>query len=150
MKYFIYFSVSGNGDLIAEYLKEKEYTPVKVEMIKPIKKVGFFTILKYGFRAGSNKKEKIKELNLDLKEDDEVIIGSPIWNDRLSTPINALLDKISFDKENTKFILYPAGEGTKKSLVQLEKLGFKQPPIVYPHPLKSPEQFEVVLEQLCK
>ena len=145
MKYFIYFSASGNGDLIAEYLKEKEYTPVKVEMIKPIKKVGFFTILKYGFRAGSNKKEKIKELNLDLKEDDEVIIGSPIWNDRLSTPINALLDKISFNKENTRFILYPAGEGTKKSLVQLQKLGFKQPPIIYSNPKKNQDKMQEIL-----
>ena len=145
MKYFIYFSVSGNGDLIAEYLKEKEYTPVKVEMIKPIKKVGFFTILKYGFRAGLQKKEKIKEINIDLKEDDEIIIGSPIWNDRLSTPINALLDKISFNKENTKFILYPAGEGTKKSLVQLEKLGFKQPPIIYSNPKKNQDKMQEIL-----
>lgn len=145
MKYFIYFSVSGNGDLIAEYLKEKEYTPVKVEMIKPIKKVGFFTILKFGFRAGLQKKEKIKEINIDLKEDDEIIIGSPIWNDRLSTPINALLDKISFDKENTKFILYPAGEGTKKSLVQLEKLGFKQSPIIYSNPKKNQDKMQKIL-----
>ena len=137
MKYFIYFSASGNGDLIAEYLKGLDYTPIKVEMVKPIKKVGFFAILKYGFRAGANKKEKIKELNLDLKEDDQVVIGSPIWNDRLSTPINTLLSKYDFNKEMTKFILYPAGEGTNKSLLQLEKLGFKQKPIVFSNPLKN-------------
>ena len=145
MKYFIYFSASGNGDLIADYLKNQGYTPMKVEMVKPIKKVGFFTILKYGFRAGSEKKEKIKQLNLDLKSDDEVIIGSPIWNDRLSTPINAVLDQFSFDKENTRFILYPAGEGTKKSLVQLEKLGFKQPPIIYSNPKKNQDKMQEIL-----
>lgn len=142
MKYFIYFSASGNGDFIAEYLKEKGYTPVKVEMVKPIKKINFFSIMKYGFRAGLNKKEKIKELNLDLKADDEVIIGSPIWNDRLSTPINTLLDKYTFNKEATRFILYPAGEGTKKSLEQLEKLGFKLPPIVYTYPLKNKDKIK--------
>ena len=145
MKYFIYFSASGNGDLIADYLKDQGYTPMKVEMVKPIKKVGFFTILKYGFRAGSEKKEKIKQLNLDLKSDDEVIIGSPIWNDRLSTPINAVLDQFSFDKENTRFILYPAGEGTKKSITQLEKLGFKQKPIVYSNPKKNNEKIKEIL-----
>ena len=145
MKYFVYFSASGNGDFIAEYLKELGYTPIKVEMIKPIKKINFFSIMKYGFRAGMNKKEKIKELNLGLKDDDEVVIGSPIWNDKLSTPINTLLDKYSFNKETTNFILYPAGEGTNKSLIQLEKLGFKNKPIVYSNPLKNQDKVKELL-----
>ena len=146
MKYFVYFSASGNGDFIAEYLKELGYTPIKVEMIKPIKKINFFSIMKYGFRAGMNKKEKIKELNLGLKDDDEVVIGSPIWNDKLSTPINTLLDKYSFNKETTNFILYPAGEGTNKSLIQLEKLGFKNKPIVYSNPLKNQDKVKKLLK----
>ena len=145
MKYFIYFSASGNGDFIAEYLKELGYTPIKAEMIKPIKKINFFSIMKYGFRAGMNKKEKIRELNLGLKDDDEVMIGSPIWNDKLSTPINTLLDKYSFNKETTRFILYPAGEGTNKSLMQLEKLGFKNKPIVYSNPLKNQDKVKELL-----
>ena len=118
-KYFIYFSLTGNGDFLAEQLKEFGYTPIKVETIKPIGKVNFFKIIRYGGEAMMNKKAKIKEIELTLKEDDEVIIGSPIWNDRLSTPINALLAKFFFNKKTTKFILYPAGEGTKKSLKQL-------------------------------
>ena len=146
MKYFVYFSASGNGDFIAEYLKELGYTPIKVEMIKPIKKINFFSIMKYGFRAGMNKKEKIKELNFGLKDDDEVVIGSPIWNDKLSTPINTLLDKYSFNKETTNFILYPAGEGTNKSLIQLDKLGFKNKPIVYSNPLKNQEKAKELLK----
>ena len=145
MKYFVYFSASGNGDFIAEYLKDKGYLPIKVEMVKPIKKINFFSIFRYGFRAGLNKEEKIKELNLDLKEDDEVMIGSPIWNDKLSTPINSVLSKYSFNKETTKFILYPAGEGTNKSLLQLEKLGFKNKPIVYSNPLKNQDKIKELL-----
>ena len=139
-KYFVYFSLTGNGDYIASLYEEKGYTPVKVEMVKTPKKVGFFTILKYGGRAMTNKKEKLKEITLNLKEDDEVIIGSPIWNDRLSTPINTILDQFSFNKETTLFVLYPAGEGTKKSLKQIEKLGFKKTPIVITYPLKNKEQ----------
>ena len=145
-KYFIYFSASGNGDFIAEYLKERGYTPLRVEMVKPIKKINFFSIMKYGFRAGLEKKEKIKDLELDLKEDDEVIIGSPIWNDRLSTPINSLLAKYEFNKESTKFIVYPAGETAKKVITQLEKLGFKQIPIVFSNPLKNRDKIENILK----
>ena len=148
MKYFVYFSASGNGDFIANFLKEKGYEIVKVETLKPFGKVNFFRILKYGFRAGARKKEKIKELNLELKEDDEVVIGSPIWNDRLSTPINAILDQIKFDKAMTKFILYPAGNDTKKSIEQLAKLGFEQKPIVYSNPKKNPEKIEEIIGEL--
>ena len=144
-KYFVYYSASGNGDFIAEQLKEKGYQPVKVEMIKPIKKIGFFSIMKYGFRAGRKKKEKIKELNLELKQDDLVIIGSPIWNDRLSTPINTVLAKFDFNKDTTEFILYPAGEGTKKSFLQIEKLGFRKKPIICSRPLKKQEQVKEAL-----
>ena len=147
-KYFIYFSATGNGDFLATQLKEKGYESVKVEMVKPMGKVGFWKILSYGGKAMLNKKANIKDLSLELKEDDEVVIGSPIWNDRLSTPINALLDKFSFNKETTKYILYPAGEKTKKSFKQIAKLGFKQTPIVISYPLKKQEQAIELLKTL--
>lgn len=148
MKYFIYFSATGNGDFLAELLKEKGYSPIKVEMVKPIGKIGFFKIIKYGGHAMQNRKAEIKEINLELKEDDEVIIGSPIWNDRLSTPINTVLDKLPLSKEATKFILYPAGEGTKKSLKQLAKLGFTSNPVIISYPLKKQEQAKKLIENL--
>lgn len=150
MKYFIYFSATGNGDYLATLLKEYGYTPIKVEMLKPMKKVGFWQILKYGGRAMMGKKEKIKDIDLSLKDDDVVVIGSPIWNDRLSTPISTVLAKFDLNKENTNFILYPAGEGTKKSLNQIAKLGFKNQPIVISYPLKKQEQAKELLKQLAK
>ena len=147
-KYFIYFSATGNGDFLASELKQYGYTPVKVEMVKRIKKVGFFFILRYGGKATFNKKEKIKPLNLELKEDDVVVIGSPIWGDKLSTPINTVLKQLSLSKDTTRFVLYPAGEGTKKSLKQLAKLGFTQEAIVISNPLKKMDQAKQLLKKL--
>ena len=139
-KYFVFYSATGNGEYISSLLMEKGYTPVKVEMVKPMGRVSFFKILKFGGDAMVNKKAKINEISLDLQENDEVIIGSPIWNDRLSTPINSVLAKYNFNKETTGFILYPAGEGTKKSLKQIAKLGFKKEPVVIQYPLKYQEE----------
>lgn len=147
-KYFIYFSATGNGDFLADLLKEAGYQPVKVEMVKPIGKMSFFKIVHYGGEAMFKKKAKIKELLLDIKDDDKVIIGSPIWNDRLSTPINTLLDKFSFNKETTRFILYPAGEKTKKSLKQIAKLGFTQIPVVISYPLKKQEEAKEIIKKM--
>ena len=147
-KYFVYFSASGNGDFLASELEKKGYRPVKIELEKPIKKVGFFAILKYGGRAMIQKREKIQEISLELQDDDIVIVGSPIWNDRLSTPVLTALDKLALNKETTKFILYPAGEGTKKSFKQLEKLGFKEAPIVIQYPLKYQEKALELIKNL--
>ena len=145
MKYFIYYSNSGNGDVIASKLKEKGYEIVKVETIKPLGKMGFFKIIKYGGDAIFNKCAKIKPISLGFKESDEVVVGSPIWNDRLSTPINAVLKEFSFNKETTRFILYPAGETTNKSKDQIAKLGFKKEAVVIPHPKKSEKSLDEVL-----
>ena len=146
MKYFIYFSQTGNGDYLASLLKEEGIEPVKVETIKPLGKMNFFRIMHYGGQAMFNKKAKIKPLSFELKQGDEVIIGSPIWNDRLSTPINALLDKYQFNKDSTLFILYPAGEKTKKSFKQIEKLGFSKKPLVISYPLKKQEEAKQLIE----
>ena len=146
MKYFVYYSLSGNGDLLADLLKEYGYTPVKVEPVKLLKKPNFFTIIKYGGDAMAAKRRKIHDLDVSISEDDEVIIGSPIWNDRLSTPINAVLADYNLNKETTGFILYPAGEGTSKSLKQLEKLGFKKQPVVIQNPKKYTDKAKELLK----
>ena len=146
MKYFVYYSNSGNGDYIAEILKEYGFKPLKIETLKPLKKMNFFRIIKYGGQAMSNKKTPIKDLSLDLKENDEVVVGSPIWNDRLSTPVNSFLAKYSLNKETTGFILYPAGKTTKKSLERIKKMGFVLPPVVVPYPKKYQEEAHKLLE----
>ena len=94
-------------------------------------------MLSLGGDAMFKKCRPIKELNLELKEDDVVVIGSPIWNDRLSTPINSVLAKYQFSKEMTQFVLYPAGTTTKKSLKQIKALGFTKEPVVVPSPIKN-------------
>ncbi len=145
-KYFIYFSFTGNGDYIAELMHEKGYEPVKLELVKKPNKIGFWQILKYGGHAGFHKKEKLAHVDFSLEDGDEIVFGSPIWNDRLSTPITTFMDRYHFNKETTKFILYPAGETTKKSLKQIKKLGFISEPLVISYPLKKTEECKALIE----
>ena len=146
MKYFVYFSLTGNGDYLASLMEEKGYTPIKVEMVKRPKKVGFFTILKFGGRAGFKKKEKIQSLNMEIKPEDEVVIGSPVWNDRLSTPILTVLDQYNFNKETTRFVFYPAGETVKKAYKQIMKMGFTKGGVTISYPVKKKEEAEKIIK----
>ena len=146
MKYFVYFSLTGNGDYLASLMEEKGYTSIKVEMVKRPKKVGFFTILKFGGRAGFKKKEKIQSLNMEIKPEDEVVIGSPVWNDRLSTPILTVLDQYNFNKETTRFVFYPAGETVKKAYKQIMKMGFTKGGVTISYPVKKKEEAEKIIK----
>ena len=95
-KLFIYYSLSGNGDFLAEQLKKQGYEIRKVIEKKKAPKVFFFRILSGGFRAGMNAKGKLIDYNNDISEFDEVVVGSPIWNGRFTPAINSVLAETDF------------------------------------------------------
>lgn len=145
-KYFIYYSYTGNGDFVADTLKRSDLSIIKIEPKKHMKKINFFRILRYGGEAMFKKKMPIQSLDLILDKDDVVIIGSPIWNDRLSTPILTLLDKFEFDKKTTKFIFYAGGGEANHAEKQIAKMGFEQKAIVLKEPKKHMEEAAIALK----
>lgn len=147
-KYFIYYSNSGNGDFVAEALKRSDVSLIKVEPKKHIKKMNFFRIIRYGGEAMMKKKMPIQQLDLILDSDDVVVIGSPIWNDRLSTPILTLLDKYEFDKKTTRFVLYSGGGKAAHAEKQIAKMGFEKKAIVLKEPKKYAEEAKVLLKDI--
>ena len=132
-KIFIYYSESGNGDIVANYLKEKGYDIEKI-VAKPLPKAFFLKMMVGGFKASIGYKDKINELEHDLNNYDEIIIGSPIWNGRLSSPIRGLLNKYDFNKK-LDFILY-SGSGEGKVAYNFIKKNYKNSNITF---LKQPK-----------
>ena len=118
---FIYYSHSGNGDKVANYLMTKGIDIRKV-MAKDLPKSVFGSIMKGGFLAGINHKEKLIDFNEDISSYDEVIIGSPIWNSRLSCPINTVLSTLDLSNKELTFILYSASGKDNKAMVKIKKL----------------------------
>ncbi len=108
-KIFIYHSETGNGDVVANYFKENKYD-VEAIKAKKLPKLFVFQILTGGFKASVGIKDKIGDLTNDIDKYDEIVIGSPIWNDRLSSPVRGLLSKYDFKDKKIKFVLY-SGSG---------------------------------------
>ena len=119
-KIFIYYSLSGNGEVVADYLNKKGYSIVKIETIKRMPKSMFFRILVGGFKASINYKDKLLNFDTDISKYDEVVIGSPIWNSRLSSPINTVLDKLDLSDKKVKFVLY-SGRGEENKATKMLK-----------------------------
>ena len=122
-KIFIYYSLSGNGDVVATYLKTKNIDVRKVIIKDKMPKSYIGQILKGGFLAGINYKMELDNFDNNTDNYDEIIIGSPIWNGRLACPINTVLDNIDLNKR-ISFVLYSgSGEAPKAEKMIKERYG---------------------------
>ena len=145
-KLFIYYSLSGNGDVVANYLKNKNIDIRKVIMKDKMPRSYIGQILKGGFLAGINYKSKLDYFDNNISEYDEIVIGSPIWNGKLSCPINTVLDTISLDNKKITFILYSgSGEAPKAEKMIRNKFGDIDI-IILREPKKNKKAMESVLK----
>ena len=139
-KLFIYYSLSGNGDLVADYLKHT-YDIRKVVTKEPLPKNYILSLITGGFKAMINYKDKLVGFDNDIASYNEIIIGSPIWNSRLSSPINSVLDKINLSNKKITFILY-SGSGKAIKAHELINKKFKAKIIDLKEPLRNKEELK--------
>ena len=108
-KLFIYYSRTGNGDLIADLLKEKNYDIRKVIPKRQLPKSFFLSMCVGGMLGGLKHKAKLKKFDYDISKYDEIVIGTPVWNGNFACPINTLLSKIKLNDKKVSFIIYSGG-----------------------------------------
>lgn len=134
-KIFIYYSLTNNGDVVADTLKEKGYETRKVITKDKYPNNKFLMIMTGGYKASFNKKDKLLDFNEDITNYDKVIIGSPIWNDRLSAPINTVISTLDLKDKDLSFVFYSASgkaEHAKekvKTLFGADSIILKEPKI---------------------
>ncbi|MBO4869809.1 MAG: hypothetical protein J5585_08860 [Clostridia bacterium] len=141
-KLFVYYSLNGSGDAVAEYLSQNGYDTRKVITEKPMPKSFFLQIMKGGFAAGIGKKEKLSGFDPDLSGYDEVVIGSPVWNGRISPPVNTVISSLDLTGKDVSFILYAGGGEAPKAVEKLSALFPGAPVTVLKEPKKYPEELE--------
>ena len=144
-KIFIYYSLSGNGDEVASFLSAKGFEIRKVETVKPMPNNFILRILTGGFKAGINYKDELKDFDSNIDDYDTVIIGSPVWNARFSSPINTVLSKLNLENKDLKFILY-SGSGASSKATALIKKNWPKADII---DLKEPKTNKDELEKLA-
>ena len=138
-KLFIYYSLSGNGDAVAENLEEKGFDVRKVGSAKQPPKKFFFQILQCGFNAGRKYCEPLKGYDADVSAYDTVVIGSPVWNGRLSCPINTVLKETDLKGKIVAFILYSGSGEAAKAEQQIRAVVPNAEIIHMKEPKKNPE-----------
>lgn len=121
MKLYIYYSNSGNGDVVASKMKDLGYDIRKVLTNYKLSKNLFLACMKGGFHAAIGKKAKLNNYDNNVSNYDEICIGSPIWNGRLSCPINTVLKNTDLNNKLITFILYSGSGEAKKAYKMILK-----------------------------
>ena len=141
---FIYYSFTGNGDLVANTLSKYNIDIRKVETKHKLPKIFFFQMMVGGFRGLTKHKDRLYEYDKDVSDYDEIIIGSPIWFDRVSSPINRVIDDLNLTGKKVSFVFYSgSGEATEAS-TRVKDL-FKNPYILI---LQQPNKNSSELDKL--
>ncbi|MBR0508092.1 MAG: hypothetical protein IJJ86_05740 [Clostridia bacterium] len=138
-KLLIYYSLSGNGDAVAAKLREAGCDVRKVEPLKKAPKRFFAQILRGGFNAGRKYCEPLKEYDPDVSAYDEIVIGSPVWNGRLSCPINTILRDTDLTGKRVSFILYSGSGEAPKAEKQIRDRIPGAPVLHLKEPKKNPD-----------
>ena len=145
-KLFIYYSFSGNGELVASTLSSKGYEIRRVNEKKKMPKSFFFAILQGGFRAGTNQKGKLIDYNSDVQDYDEIVIGSPIWNGRITPAINSVIELTNLNNKKVTFVFYSgSGDYPKKAAKKITKK-YPEADIVV---LKEPKKYQDELKKIA-
>ena len=122
-KIFIYFSLTGSGDIVSDYMKKNGYDIRKVISKNKYPKKMFPLMMVGGFKALTKMKDKLIDFDSNISDYDEVVIGTPIWFDRVSSPINSVLSKLDLSNKKVSFILYSASGDGKKATERLKDIG---------------------------
>ena len=139
-KLFIYYSFTGNGDLVAKNLEEKGFDIRKAIPKKPLPKSFFWGVLTGGFLAGINHKSKLVNFDTDVSKYDQIVIGSPVWNGRFSSPINRVLKDVDLNNKEVIFVFCSGSGEAAKAVKRIEKEFPNTKYIILKEPKKYPDE----------
>ena len=139
---YIYYSLTGNGELIANTLRYENFDIRRIEPRRKLPKFFPLRILVGGYKATKNIKDELLPYNKDISIYDEILIGTPIWADRLSSPINQLLTELDFTNKKVSFLFYSGSGEAKEATNQVNQL-FDNPNIlILQEPMKHKHELD--------
>lgn len=152
----VYYSRTGNTGLVAEAIAESLNS--NVEEIKDKRdRTGAIGYLRSGYEALFKKLTEIQPINKNPEEYDLVIIGSPVWAGRLSSPVRTYMTEQSRKIKNTAFFA-TCGINSGKIFSQMEELSkppiatleIKEKEVKSDEYLKKVHEFTEKLKHSCK
>ncbi len=122
----VFYSRKGTTRNIAEMIINKENWDFE-EIIDTKKRSGFIGFLKSGKDATLKKLAKIKEIQKDPELYDLIIMGTPIWNKRMTPAIRTYITEKKSKIKQVAFFCTEGGSGGLRSFESMAQLCEKTP-----------------------
>jgi flavodoxin len=122
----VYYSRTGNTKLIAELLAKESNFDIE-EIIDIKKRKGIIGFFRAGYDATREKLTVIKEIQKNPELYDLIILGTPIWNKRMSSAIRTYITENKKKFKNVAFFCTEGGSGGPQTLKNMAELSEKKP-----------------------
>lgn len=143
-KLFIYYSMTGSGDIISDVFKKKGYDIRKVVSKSKYPKKMFPLMMVGGFKALFKIKDKLVDFDNNIDDYNEIVIGTPIWFDRVSAPINSVLKVLNLSNKKVSFVLWSGSGVANKASVFINK-NYKADIVILKEPKSNKEELNKLI-----
>lgn len=118
----VFYSLEGNTEFIAGVIAKKLGADlVRLETVKPFPTEAPAKFFKGGMSAVFKMKPKLKNNNIDVKQYDNVIIGTPVWASTHASPINTFIKNFGFTRKKVALFVCSGGPDVEKCYAKLKK-----------------------------
>ena len=122
----VYYSRSGNTRRIARAIADAIPSEVE-EIIDDRDRRGIVAYLRSGFEAWFARPVPLRESRHDPRQFDVVLIGTPIWNSSVSSPVRSWLTRHRDQLPEVAFFVTYGGSGIQRVVRQLQELAARPP-----------------------
>ena len=115
----VYYSLTGKTKLVSQVIAEAlNATLSEITEIKP-RKLGPSIYSIGGFAAMTNRRSEINPIDVDLRQYETILIGSPIWGSRPAPAINSFIYRTNFEGRSIIPFFTMRGDNSEKALANV-------------------------------
>ena len=117
----VFYSRTGNSKFVAEKVAS-ELSADTEEVVDLKNRRGLFGFIKAGYDATRGKETKIEKTQKSPRDYDLIVVGTPVWNSRLTPAIRTYLKENDLSQKRVALFSTDEGGGSKKTLSMMKSL----------------------------
>ena len=122
----VYYSRSGHTKQVAEQIAKATGADLEA-IVDPTKRSGILGYLRSGFEASRGRLVEIGKSMHDPSAYDVVVIGTPIWDMSVTSPVRSYLAREQARLPSVAFFCTCGGHGGERAFAQMTRVASKRP-----------------------